>query len=231
MKVLFAGPSLAGQGYDRTGLDVRPPARQGDLHRAVLDGADAIGLIDGVFGFVPSVWHKEILFALKAGIPVLGAASIGALRAGECAAYGMEAVGPIAESYVSGARIEDADVCLSHAPDEMDFMPLSEPLVDVEATVAAMDVTASERIALRVAAQSIYFADRTVEAIVAGARLPAEFADRYRASRVRAKTADALLLVERLRALPAGRRPIPDWAFVESEPWRIYIAGLANQAA
>ena len=230
MKVLFAGPSLAGQSYDRTGLEVRPPARQGDLHRAVLDGADAIGLIDGVFGFVPSVWHKEILFALQQGIPVLGAASIGALRAGECASYGMEAVGPIAESYVSGARMEDADVCLAHAPAELDFMPLSEPLVDVEATVAAMDVTGAEAIALRVSAQSIYFADRTVEAIVTGAGLPPEFAERYRTSRVRAKTADALLLVERLRMLPAGRRPIPGWSFVASEPWRIYLAGLTEQA-
>jgi len=228
VKVLFAGPSLSGQDYDRTRLEVRPPARQGDLHRAVRDGADAIGLIDGVFGFVPSVWHKEILFALKQGIPVLGAASLGALRAGECAAYGMEAVGPIAEGYVSGVRNADADVCLAHAPAELDFMPLSEPLVDVEATVAAMQVTAAEAIALRLAAQSIYFADRTVEAIVAEAGLPPEFAARYRASRVRAKTADALLLVKRLQALPPGRRPAPDWTFVASEPWRLY---LAEQAA
>jgi len=224
VKVLFAGPSLSGQDYDRTGLEVRPPARQGDLHRAVRDGADAIGLVDGVFGFVPSVWHKEILFALKQGIPVLGAASLGALRAGECAAYGMEAVGPIAQSYVSGARNADADVCLAHAPAELDFMPLSEPLVDVEATVAAMQVTATEAIALRLAAEAVYFADRTVEAIVAQAGLPPEFATRYRASRVRAKTADALLLVERLRALPPGRRPAPDWVFVASEPWRFYLA-------
>lgn len=231
MKVLFAGPSLSGQEYDRGGLDVRPPARQGDLYRAVLDGADAIGLIDGVFGFVPSVWHKEILFALKQGIPVLGAASLGALRAAECAAYGMVPVGPIAESYASGARNEDADVCLAHAPAELDFMPLSEPLVDVEATVAAMDVTAAEAIALRLAANAIYFADRTVEAIVGGAGLDGSFAERYRAARVRAKTADALLLVERLKALPPGRGPIPDWPFVESEPWRNYLAGLAQQAA
>ncbi len=231
MKVLFAGPSLSGQEYDRSGLDVRPPARQGDLYRAVLDGANAIGLIDGVFGFVPSVWHKEILFALKQGIRVLGAASLGALRAAECAAYGMVPVGPIAESYASGARVEDADVCLAHAPAELDFMPLSEPLVDVEATVAAMDVTAAEAIALRLAANAIYFADRTVEAIVAEARLDRSFADRYRAARVRAKTADALLLVERLKALQPGRGPIPDWRFVESEPWRNYLAGLAQQAA
>jgi len=231
VKVLFVGPSLCGQPYDRSGLEVRPPARQGDLYRAVLDGADAIGLVDGVFGFVPSVWHKEILHALQQGIAVLGAASIGALRAGECAAFGMQAIGPIAESYVTGARSADADVCLAHAPAELDFMPLSEPLVDVEATVAAMEVTPSEAIALRLAAQSLYFADRTVEAMVAEAGLPASFADRYRAARVRAKAADALLLVERLRALPPGRGPTPDWSFVPSGPWRSYLAELAGEAA
>ncbi len=231
MKVLFAGPSLSGQDYDRSGLDVRPPARKGDLYRAVLDGADAIGLIDGVFGFVPSVWHKEILYALKQGIPVLGAASIGALRAAECAPYGLVPVGPIAESYASGARVEDADVCLAHAPAELDFMPLSEPLVDAEATIAAMHVTSAEAIALRLAASALYFADRTVEAMVERAGLPSAYADRYRAARVRAKTADALLLVERLRALPSGRGPIPEWRFVESEPWRLYLGELTQQAA
>lgn len=230
MKVLFAGPSLFGQSYDRTGLEVRAPARQGDLHRAVLDGADAIGLVDGVFGFVPSVWHKEILFALKQGVRVLGAASLGALRAAECAPFGMEPVGPIAHSYARGERVEDADVCLAHAPAELDFMPLSEPLVDVEATVAAMRATESEGAALLAAAQAIYFVDRTVDAIAAVAGLPAEFADRYRAARVGAKTADALLLVDRLRALPAGRGELPGWSFVESEPWRHYLEGLAAGA-
>ena len=127
MKILFAGPSLFGQDFDRSGIDLRPPARQGDIHRAVLDGAEAIGLIDGVFGFVPSVWHKEILFALQQGVRVLGGGSLGALRAAECARFGMEAVGAIANAYASGVRYEDADVCLSHAPAEMDFMPLSEP--------------------------------------------------------------------------------------------------------
>jgi hypothetical protein len=232
VKVLFAGPSLAGQSYDRTGLDVRPPARQGDLHRAVIDGADAIGLIDGVFGFVPSVWHKEILFALKQGVHVLGAASIGALRAAECATYGMEAVGPIAESYLTGTRTEDADVCLAHAPAELDFMPLSEPLVDAEATIAAMlaagAATVAEAAALLEAAQATYFADRTAEAIVASAGLPLVFAGRYRSLRVTAKTADALLLVERLKALPIGRAPAPDWVFVESDPWRDYQRSLAS---
>ena len=229
MKVLFAGPSLYGATYDRSGLDVRPPARQGDLHRAVREGADAIGLVDGVFGFVPSVWHKEILFALKSGVRVLGAASLGALRAAECAAFGMEVVGDIAGSYRDGSRIEDADVCLVHAPAELDFMPLTEPLVDAEATITAMRTarlaSASEADALLAAARSIYFADRTVEAITTVAGLP-ELAPRYREARVGAKAADALLLVERLRALPSGRQAPPDWEFVPSDPWRHYLAGL-----
>ncbi len=229
MKVLFAGPSLWGASFDRTGLDVRAPARQGDIHRAVADGASIIGLVDGVFGFVPSVWHKEILFALKSGVRVLGAASLGALRAAECAPFGMEVVGGIARSYHDGSRVEDADVCLVHAPAELDFMPLTEPLVDVEATVAAMLAaglaTGEEAAALLAAARAIYFADRTVEAITARARLPA-LAPRYREARVGAKTADALLLVAQLHAASDSRQPAPQWPLVSSEPWRHYLAGL-----
>ena len=42
-------------------------------------GYRRIGIIDGHFGNVPSVWHKEILFALSKGVEVSGAASMGAL--------------------------------------------------------------------------------------------------------------------------------------------------------
>jgi hypothetical protein len=228
VKVLFAGPSLFGAEFDRRGLDVRPPARQGDLHRAVREGANVIGLVDGMFGFVPSVWHKEILFALSQGVAVLGAASLGALRAAECAPFGMEPVGAIALSYLDGARIEDGDVCLAHAPAEMDFMPLSEPLVDAESTVAAMlargAATAGEADALLVAARAIYFADRTVDAIATRAGLP-HLAARYREHRSSAKTTDALLLVERLHALPDRRQRLAGgWDFVPSDPWRHYLA-------
>lgn len=232
MKVLFAGPSLHGQDADLTGLDLRPPARQGDIHRAVLAGADAIGLIDGVFGFVPSVWHKEILFALSQGVRVLGGASLGALRAAECASFGMEPVGEIANAYLSGARHEDADVCLAHAPAELDFMPLSEPLVDVEASVAALlefgHVTDAEAWRWLEAAHDLYFADRTVEAMLERAGLAAALAETYRRHRVGVKARDALALVERLRALPAGRGAPPEgWSFRASDPWRNYLATLA----
>lgn len=227
MKVLFAGPSLWGQDVDTGDLEVCPPARQGDLHRAVLDGATAIGLVDGVFGFVPSVWHKEILHALSEGVRVLGAASLGALRSAECHAFGMEAIGTIARDYLSGVRNEDADVCLAHAPAELDFMPLSEPLVDVEATLAAMPLPAADRARLLQAARELYFADRTIEAMLARAGLPAELGRLYRDHRVTAKARDALELVVRLRSLPdAHTTPPADWSFRPSGPWRHYLAGL-----
>ena len=45
MKIVFAGPSLFGAEIDRNGLVFRGPARQGDIARAALQGANAIGLI------------------------------------------------------------------------------------------------------------------------------------------------------------------------------------------
>lgn len=232
MKVLFAGPSLFGQDPDLAGLELRPPARQGDIHRAVIDGADAIGLVDGVFGFVPSVWHKEILFALHEGVRVLGGASLGALRAAECHSFGMVPVGSIAQAYADGVRYEDADVCLAHCPAEMDFMPLSEPLVDVEASIATLlelgHVTGEQAWRWLDAARDIYFADRTVEAMLERARLPGELAEAYRRHRIGVKARDALELVEALRALPPRRGSAPaGWTFRPSNPWRAYLATLA----
>lgn len=229
MKVLFAGPSLFGTNCELSGIALRPPARQGDVHRAVEDGATAIGLVDGVFGFVASVWHKEILFALSEGVAVLGAASLGALRAAECQPFGMRPIGTIAAEYLAGTRRDDGDVCLVHAPAELDFMPLSEPLVDVEATLAAMvdagAATETEGAVLLAAARRLYFGDRDIERLCGEAGLPA-LAASYRRHRVAAKTRDAQALVAALRCCPDHRGPRPDWDFVASDPWRYYLDGL-----
>ena len=131
MKVLFVGPSLYGANVDLSGLDVRGPAAQGDITRAVRDGATMIGLIDGVFGAVASVWHKEILAALASDVTLVGASSMGALRAAECADFGMVPIGIIADNYLQGVLNDDAAVALQFAPADFQWMPLSEPLVDV----------------------------------------------------------------------------------------------------
>ena len=173
MKVLFVGPSLAGVDYPGDGLEIQGPAANGDLTRAVLAGARIIGLVDGVFGSVAAVWHKEILFALSEGVRVLGAASMGALRAAECAQFGMEPVGVIANRFLEGSLDDDAAVALTHMPGELGWGALSEPLVDVEATLDALRdralITAGEFTALNASAAAIFFKRRSIEAIVAAA--------------------------------------------------------------
>jgi hypothetical protein len=223
MKVLFAGPSIFGLDLDLTGIELRGPAEMGDLERAVDDGAAGIGLIDGHYQQVGAVWHKEILYALSQGVTVLGGASMGALRAAECEAFGMIPVGEIAQRYCSGALYDDAAVALSNGPVELGYLPLTEALVDAEATIRRLReigvANPRQERALLASAASIYFQDRTIEAVCAGADL-SPFADAYREHRVRLKARDALALVEALGALPAARATPPEWRMSTSSFWR-----------
>src|SRR6476469_7469441 len=76
-----------------------PPADEGDVYRVALHRARAIGIIDGYFQSVPTVRHKEILWAMSRGIHVFGSASMGALRAAELGTLGMVGVGIIFKQY------------------------------------------------------------------------------------------------------------------------------------
>ena len=67
--------------------------------RAALDPPRDIGIIDGYFEATPTVWHKEILWAMTQGIHVYGAASIGALRAAELHDFGMVGIGRVYEAF------------------------------------------------------------------------------------------------------------------------------------
>jgi len=238
VKYLFIGPTLHGRKADLSGLKVLPPARQGDIASAVLAGATAVGLVDGLFDAVAAVWHKEILYALARGVRVLGAASMGALRAAECARFGMEPVGVIAQSYASGERRDDADVCLAHCPAELGYAPLSEPLVDAEATIGGLvalgRLDAADAARLLQAARDLFFADRTVPAMLRRAGFPRDDAEQVAASyeqcRVSVKADDALLLVKRLQQLGDRHAVPPDWSMHEPGSWRRMLAGLGVEA-
>lgn len=73
--------------------------KKGDILKAIKDRYKRIVIIDGNFSWVPSVWHKEILNALDYGITVIGAASMGALRAAELDLFGMIGHGYVYEMY------------------------------------------------------------------------------------------------------------------------------------
>jgi hypothetical protein len=218
--VVFTGPTTHGVDLAAwPGIDVRPPAACGDVLAAVRAGRQRIGIVDGVFGDAPSVWHKEILFALGAGVEVLGAASMGALRAAECGAFGMRGIGAIHADYASGARTADADVAFAYGPGALGWPPLSVPLVDAEATLdaarAAGALSDAAAAALLQAARGLHFADRTFAAMAAaaGLRETADVLERHAVSR---KRADALLLLATLAA-PRAQVARPDFVF--SDTW------------
>ncbi|QFI70298.1 TfuA-like protein [Sinorhizobium alkalisoli] len=228
MKVVFVGPTvpdaseMAGEA-----LVIRPPARQGDILRAVRDGTTAIGIIDGIFERVAPVWHKEILFALSQGIAVLGAASMGALRAAECAAFGMIGIGAIYREYAAGGTVDDSDVALLHAPQELGYAPLTLPLVNVRATLRRLaerqTISATHASAIEDAAAKLFYKERTWPTIIAGASLP--HADRealaalLRAGYVDQKHADALELLKELSLLSGADASRQGWRFNATSLW------------
>lgn len=178
--VVFIGPTISAEEV-RSSLDAvcLPPVAQGDVYRAARRRPRAIGIIDGYFHGVPSVWHKEILWAMSEGIHVFGSASMGALRAAELHSFGMQGIGRIFEQFRDGSLQDDDEVAVAHAPQEFGFQSLSEPMVNVRATLesAERDKVLSGATAqnLQHIAKSLFYAERTWETLLDRARSGGSF--------------------------------------------------------
>jgi ribosomal protein S12 methylthiotransferase accessory factor len=208
--VLFVGPSLVPE-LIPADIDVRPPARGGDLAALIGEQPPAVGLIDGCFETAPTVWHKEMLDLVAHGIPVIGGASLGALRAAELHRFGVTGIGTIFEAYRDGIANRDDAVMVSHAPAELGHRPLTVALVDMEAVLQAADLPFEERRALQRIARRLDFRERTWERCLdlyrARIGRPASMDADQLAGAGSLKQRDALRLVAALRAgLP---RPAP----------------------
>ena len=195
--IAFVGPTLSAQQARKFGCEARPPARQGDVWRALDDRPRALVLIDGVFESQPAVWHHELRAALASGVAVFGAASMGALRAAELWREGMIGVGEIFRSYRDGRRIDDADVVLLHADAEHGFRPLSLPQVNVDHALklarAQQVLSGAETKAVARAAAATHYQQRTWPSVLSPLAPPvrAAFAQWLAKSDVDLKAADA----------------------------------------
>jgi hypothetical protein len=151
-------------------IEWRAPVRQGELYRAALTGPHVIGIIDGYFEIVPTVWHKEILWAMAQGIHVFGAASIGALRAAELDVFGMRGIGHIYEQFRDGVLEDDDEVAVLHGPEELGYPPLTEAMVNIRATfdeAARIGLLGPELTAqLTAIAKSLFYKERTYDAVL-----------------------------------------------------------------
>ena len=220
--VVFLGPSLpwSEARLIAPGCTILPPARQGDLWRALALRPRCIALIDGVFESQPSVWHHEILAALACGVRVVGAASMGALRAAELHTQGMEGAGQVFAWYRDGVINDDAEVALLHASAEHQFRPLTVPLVEVRwAALWARKqrrISAADERELVRAAREVFYQERSwpgvlkaanlsVRARAGWARLESNGLPRIKADDARA----CLLTASRIRRPPRGKPPAP----------------------
>ena len=229
--VVFLGPTLPRDDARRILPDAvyLPPARQADIVTAIgRYHPDVIALIDGTFLHTLAVWHKEILHALDLGIRVFGASSMGALRAAECAEFGMVGVGRVFRDYADGTLTADDEVALSHADEASGWRPMSEAMVNVRATltaaVAAGVLTEGEKDAVTAAGKALYFPERTWPAILARSGLDA--AARRRVTKFAArhgvdlKRLDAEELLRTVAGLGAAQLRHRDWTFHETSAFQ-----------
>ncbi|MFI8105465.1 TfuA-like protein [Streptomyces sp. NPDC086023] len=222
---VYVGPTL-NRGEEpllhAPGVRALPPARHGDLFDPAIAAGDTVVLIDGLYHQAPALRHKEILAALARGVRVIGAASIGALRAAELHAFGMTGVGAVFRSYVEGLVDGDDEVAVGQEPDA-GLRALTWALVNAahvlrlaEGEGLVSGRTASELLAhLR----QVYYPQRTTAAVLAvfrryGSReLASWFEERLRADRHFGN-------LKRLDALDAVRvalRPAAPGGFVPAD--------------
>jgi len=211
--IVFLGPSLEREAAEAIlPAGYRPPAKRGDLLRAVEDGAEVIALIDGVFHQESAVAHREILAAIKKGVTVVGASSMGALRAAEMDTLGMIGIGEIYRMYRSGELVSDDEVALVFDPET--GLSLSEPLINIRFTLREAErqgiISQQDHAVFLAAAQSVFYPQRTYGRITVAAsnRLPPGVADRFlsfvKLHAVDRKREDAVLALEYIRSLQQG---------------------------
>jgi hypothetical protein len=168
---VFVGPTLpADEARAEFEAVYLPPASEGDVYRVACRRPKAIGIIDGYFECVPAVWHKEILWAMARGVRVWGCASMGALRAAELAAFGMEGIGKIFEAYRDGALEDDDEVAVLHGPAERGYKAASAAMVNVRATLKAAEtagiIRQRTRRQLERVAKELFYQERSYRTII-----------------------------------------------------------------
>jgi TfuA protein len=213
--IIFLGPSLnhekARKIFD---ADYRAPARKGDFLRlaADFDVVDmAVGFVDGVFlqDYPPTpieVYH----LARKNGVLLVGAASLGALRAVELEKFGMVGIGKIFRLYKTGKLNADDEVAVTFSS-EGDYQLQSEAMIDIRYNLYLAHkkgfISEKAKSLLVKLAKEIYFPHRKYTYILEEARskypmLESEINsfDRYiRSNRKSLKEMDAIKLVKYLK--------------------------------
>jgi hypothetical protein len=170
--IIFVGPSLRHEkAREILEADYRPPAKKGDFLRlaGLLNDVTVVGLVDGLFlQDYPPTPIEVYQLAIKKNIVLVGAASLGALRAVELEKFGMIGIGKIFELYKKGKLCADDEVAVTFAKDQHELQ--SEAMIDIRFNLfvaqkrGAIDENTKKTIAK--VAKSIYFPYRNYPQII-----------------------------------------------------------------
>ncbi|MET7621277.1 TfuA-like protein [Streptomyces sp. NPDC005408] len=172
---VYVGPTLAPDEPLLSALTVRvlPPVRHGDLFDHAIADHDTVVIIDGLYHQVPALRHKEILAVMSRGVRVIGAASIGALRAAELHGFGMVGVGQIFHAYVVGDIDGDDEVAVGQEPGG-EQRALTWPLVNLRHVLRIAEqhgvVTSGTAARLLEELRAVYYPQRSTAAVLAVCR-------------------------------------------------------------
>jgi len=137
--IVFGGPSLSEVAAEkRERLDIRPPVRCGDF-APLLEEAHpgTVVIIDGVFNSSLAVTPTECRQLLERGWRLIGASSMGALRAGDLWSVGMIGVGEVFTLYRLGVLRSDADVAV--ALNAKTYEEVTASVVHVRAILSSLE--------------------------------------------------------------------------------------------
>jgi hypothetical protein len=166
--IIFAGPSIKTipeQYYSN--MLIYPPIKAGDLEPLLKLTPGICVIIDGLFGKNRAIAPFECIDLINLGWRLIGASSIGALRAADLYTMGMIGIGEIYNMYRLGTCTSDADVAVVYDTSGTHTKELTISIVHIMSLLQWLEDSAlidqiKSRKLLHKARQIIWF-ERTLE--------------------------------------------------------------------
>ena len=239
---VFVGPSLARWRVEQLlpGCVVRPPIERGDLYRDRLLGGSAFLILDGVSPQQSSVSVQEIEDVMADNALVVGAASLGALRAAECWASGMQGIGLTYRALRSGAVLLSDDEIATAADVDSEFGARggwSVSLFNVRFATSRLRrrglIDARQRERIVAAAEALFFTERRWETILAAAGCGHQPQLAQALSGINVAAADAeqaLSHLQRRLSPDSSDRTLTQWSHRSAGPGRPLAAVVPDES-
>lgn len=128
MPIVFTGLSVSLEEASTFGAgDIRPPVKRGDLDE--LEHGQIVAIVDGELNPATVLTKAEVRQAIRRGVQIRGAASVGALRAFELRDCGMTGCGWIYNAYCTGRIAGTDEIAVVYDP--LSHHPLTVPLANI----------------------------------------------------------------------------------------------------